>query len=58
MAKKTFTKLPRQYRAIKTSKNNLTVTLPREWCEKNNVQAGAGLNLFMDGNVLVVQHEE
>ena len=52
-----FKKLARSYRAVKTGKNNLIVTLPREWCESNNVQAGSPLNLFIDGNVLVVQYE-
>ena len=51
-----FTYLTRQYRSIKTSKNNLTVTLPREWCELNGVKAGDSLTLAFLNNVLAVQH--
>lgn len=53
-----FRKLGRTYRAVKTGKNNLIVTLPREWCELNGVKAGDSLDLYIyDGNNLVVQYE-
>jgi hypothetical protein len=54
---KRYTRFKKPYRAVKTGKNNLIVTLPREWCELNDIHAGDSLNLFMDGNILVVQHE-
>jgi len=50
-----FTYLTRQYRAMKTSKNNLIVTIPRKWCERNGIEAGDNLTLAYQGNILVVQ---
>jgi hypothetical protein len=50
-----FTYLTRQYRAVKTGKNNLIVTIPREWCESNGIKAGDNLTLAYQDNILVVQ---
>lgn len=50
-----FTYLPRKYRAVKTGKNNLIVTLPREWCDRNNIESGDALTLAFLDNLLVVQ---
>jgi hypothetical protein len=52
-----FTYLAHKYRAVKTGKNNLIVTLPREWCELNGIDTGDNLILAFQGNILVVQHE-
>lgn len=50
-------RLERSYKAMKTSKNNLIVTLPQEWRELNGIQAGDKLTLYIDGKNLVVQYE-
>lgn len=49
--------LGRTYRAVKTGKNNLIVTLPREWCEANGIKAGDNLTLYTYDKNLVVQYE-
>ena len=50
-------RLERSYKAIKTSKNNLIVTLPQEWRELNGIQAGDKLTLYIHGKNLVVMYE-
>ncbi len=48
----------KKYRAVKTGKNNLVMTLPKKWCELNDIKAGDTLTLSMDGKILVVQNEK
>ena len=55
---KRLKRLERTYRAVKTGKNNLIVTLPQEWRELNGVKAGDELTLYIDGKNLVVQYVE
>ena len=50
--------LERTYRAVKTGKNNLIVTLPRQWCEENGVKAGDALTMYIYHKGLVVQYEQ
>ena len=50
-------RLERSYKAMKTSKNNLIVTLPQEWRELNGIQSGDKLTLYIHGKNLVVMYE-
>lgn len=50
-------RLERSYKAMKTSKNNLIVTLPQEWRELNGIRAGDKLALYIHGKNLVVMYE-
>ena len=51
-------RLERSYKAMKTSKNNLIVTLPQEWRELNGIKAGDELTLYIDGKNLVVMYDK
>ena len=51
-------RIERTYSAMRTSKNNLTVTLPQEWRILNGIKPGDKLILYIDDENLVVRYEK